>query len=331
MKSNAKENGPTCVRPFSEMRRSVSRVLSRIAISLGSRLLGTSSSNPFHLTLRREASFHRKIPRADHSSWAELFALLPAGFTLPPLSPMVRWALTPPFHPCHAVAAQSGRRRAVFFCGTFRLRHLLVDHAEPGRYPAQYPVELGLSSSREARTRHSFTRRRALPKSGYSTCVVKELCSRRLSIDGKICQAIGAFIFFARNRYYRVRSQFLQSTHHLVIEGLQSFIFHTVLTIDLPHHEFRIRINFQTRRSEEERSLQRQQEGAILRLIVRHLSQIIADLRHHRSTSIGEHCTGTRWPRIPSGGAVTMNDEFHYSCSIKPQAVSRRSSSSGER
>ena len=28
--------------------------------------------------------------------------LLPVGFTLPPLSPAVRWALTPPFHPYHA-------------------------------------------------------------------------------------------------------------------------------------------------------------------------------------------------------------------------------------
>jgi len=28
--------------------------------------------------------------------------LLPVGFTLPPLSPAARWALTPPFHPYHA-------------------------------------------------------------------------------------------------------------------------------------------------------------------------------------------------------------------------------------
>lgn len=29
--------------------------------------------------------------------------LLPVGFTLPPLSPAARWALTPPFHPYHAM------------------------------------------------------------------------------------------------------------------------------------------------------------------------------------------------------------------------------------
>jgi len=28
-------------------------------------------------------------------------ALLPLGFTLPPLLPAARWALTSPFHPCH--------------------------------------------------------------------------------------------------------------------------------------------------------------------------------------------------------------------------------------
>jgi len=33
--------------------------------------------------------------------------LLPAGLAVPPPSPGARWALTPPFHPCLALARQA--------------------------------------------------------------------------------------------------------------------------------------------------------------------------------------------------------------------------------
>jgi hypothetical protein len=50
--------------------------------------------------------------------------LLPVGFTVPPLLPEARWALTPPFHP---YPARAGR---FAFCGTF------PEVALAGRYPA---------------------------------------------------------------------------------------------------------------------------------------------------------------------------------------------------
>ena len=51
-------------------------------------------------------------PRCPYS------VLLPVGFTMPPLLPAARWALTPPFHPYPTpdIAIRSGR---FAFCGTF--------------------------------------------------------------------------------------------------------------------------------------------------------------------------------------------------------------------
>jgi len=43
--------------------------------------------------------------------------LLHMGFTMPPPSPVERWALTPPFHPCRA--GRACRRRSTLCC-TFR-------------------------------------------------------------------------------------------------------------------------------------------------------------------------------------------------------------------
>ncbi len=54
---------------------------------------------------RRLSPAPRVIPIRSCSRWAAgagALALLPVGFTLPPLSPAARWALTPPFHPYHA-------------------------------------------------------------------------------------------------------------------------------------------------------------------------------------------------------------------------------------
>ena len=61
--------------------------------------------------------------------------LLPVGFAMPPLLPVARWALTPPFHPCPAIPCvryEPYRRTAgrFAFCGTF------PGVAPAGRYPA---------------------------------------------------------------------------------------------------------------------------------------------------------------------------------------------------
>src|SRR5260370_10897129 len=60
-------------------------------------------------------------------------ALHHAGFSVPPVSPPERWALTPPFHPCQTLRALRRRpagfparchraalRRRSILCGTFR-------------------------------------------------------------------------------------------------------------------------------------------------------------------------------------------------------------------
>ena len=68
--------------------------------------------------------------------WFPYLVLLQAGFTLPPMLPSARCALTAPFHPCrHQLVL--GR---YVFCGTFRRL------APPRRYLAPCPVEPGLSS-----------------------------------------------------------------------------------------------------------------------------------------------------------------------------------------
>lgn len=71
-------------------------------------------------------------------------ALLPMGFTLPLALPRARWALTPPFHPCHRACLGVQARRRFVFCGT------LLGVSVTGRYPASCSSELGLSSRRPA-------------------------------------------------------------------------------------------------------------------------------------------------------------------------------------
>ena len=64
--------------------------------------------------------------------------LLRVGFTLPPLLPVARCALTAPFHPC--LFPRTNHRRSIL-CGTFRRL------SPPRRYLALYPLEPGLSSA----------------------------------------------------------------------------------------------------------------------------------------------------------------------------------------
>jgi len=105
----------------------------RTIIHLGAPLPTSSSDLPGDssgpLSRRR-----LEVSRATPPPYA---VLLRMGFTLPPPLPGVRWALTPPFHPCPPTARRSGR---FVFCGT------LLGVTPTGRYPASCPAKLGLSS-----------------------------------------------------------------------------------------------------------------------------------------------------------------------------------------
>lgn len=58
--------------------------------------------------------------------------LLPTGLAVPPPLPGARWALAPPFHPCHGEPWRS------VLCGAFPRHGATVSHGTPpaGRYPA---------------------------------------------------------------------------------------------------------------------------------------------------------------------------------------------------
>jgi len=108
--------------------RPVSRVLSRTVIHLGCTSPCTSSDLPGNPCGPHVAARNRSFP---------YLVLLRVGFTLPPMLPPARCALTAPFHPYRP--ATSGLRRYIF-CGTFRRL------TPPRRYLAPCPAEPGLSS-----------------------------------------------------------------------------------------------------------------------------------------------------------------------------------------
>ena len=134
--------------------RPVSRVLSGAAIHLRHTSPCACSDLP------GSGAGHASSPIGNMLPY---LVLLRVGFTLPPVSPPTRCALTAPFHPypvalrhsprhcavsCRASCA--GSRRSVF-CGTFR------GLAPPRRYLAPCPAEPGLSSTsrRDAATARS--------------------------------------------------------------------------------------------------------------------------------------------------------------------------------
>ncbi len=87
------------------MGRSISRVLSRVTISLGARSPALSCSLPagcraarIRETARSTAQ-DRGAKRAASEQPACCLALLRTRFTMPSPLPEKRWALTPPFHP----------------------------------------------------------------------------------------------------------------------------------------------------------------------------------------------------------------------------------------
>ena len=158
--------------------RPVSRVLSRAVIHL-------RRTSPYACSdLPGSGAGHASSPTGDALPY---LVLLRVGFTLPPVLPPARCALTAPFHPYPASSRThttllrghiprllhghiprccagtyraycAGTRRSVF-CGTFR------GLAPPRRYLAPCPSEPGLSSAskfeaataRSAPARHSVT------------------------------------------------------------------------------------------------------------------------------------------------------------------------------
>ena len=117
--------------------RPISRVLSRATIHLGQMSPFASSNLPESRTGRARPSF---------DSLDSYLVLLRVGFSLPRLLPVVRCALTAPFHPyltwfsvCETYLANRACRRYIF-CGTFRRL------TPPRRYLAPCPMEPGLSS-----------------------------------------------------------------------------------------------------------------------------------------------------------------------------------------
>lgn len=110
----------------------------RMIIPLGVQSPERSSSLP--------AARHPKMPFRDGPSLTAYLALLRLGFTVPPLLPVARWALTPPFHPYRI----DGLMWRSLFCGT--VRHAPLTQSAPRRYLAICPMEPGLSSKSIAST-----------------------------------------------------------------------------------------------------------------------------------------------------------------------------------
>jgi hypothetical protein len=78
-------------------------------------------------------SFSRTLAHRAGPALPSYLALHHAGFSVPPVSPPERWALTPPFHPCQTLRAfrrrpagfparchRAALRRRSILCGTFR-------------------------------------------------------------------------------------------------------------------------------------------------------------------------------------------------------------------
>ncbi len=108
----------------------VSRILCGAQFAKRTACHGDHSSSPGIATGIQQPTrgFYRAGPALP-----SYLALHHAGFSLPPVSPPERWALTPPFHPCQTLRAfrrrlagfparchRAALRRRSILCGTFR-------------------------------------------------------------------------------------------------------------------------------------------------------------------------------------------------------------------
>ena len=117
--------------------------------------------------LQRPTREHARAARRGRGRTFPYLVLLRVGFTLPPMLPSARCALTAPFHPYRSA---EGRFRRSIFCGTFR------GLAPPRRYLAPCPMEPGLSSPPTALGGEGATAR-PTPKRGNIT--LSEATSKR--------------------------------------------------------------------------------------------------------------------------------------------------------
>jgi hypothetical protein len=104
----------------------------------------------------REAVDLRKRSQRAGPALPSYLALHHAGFSVPPMLPPERWALTPPFHPCQTERAFRRRPagfparchrallgRRYILCGTFReQRHRLACATAPLALPGALPFTL---------------------------------------------------------------------------------------------------------------------------------------------------------------------------------------------
>ena len=103
---------------------------------------------------RERACFRERSQRAGPALPSYL-ALHHAGFSVPPMLPPERWALTPPFHPCQTERAfrrrlagfparchRASLGRRYILCGTFRepWHKLKFVPLHPWRYQARCPI-----------------------------------------------------------------------------------------------------------------------------------------------------------------------------------------------
>ncbi len=82
-------------------------------------------------SLSAKASLAAVSADADRPARGPYSALLPVGLAVPPLLPAARWALTPPFHPCHELP-EANLRSVMAVCFLWRFPSGFPARALPG-------------------------------------------------------------------------------------------------------------------------------------------------------------------------------------------------------
>ena len=135
-------DGPGCqaaCKPGSVLRANARAM----AIHLGRRLPDASCGPPGRQAGGGPAPTRMTVPRPVLPS---LLTLLPVGLAMPLPSPAVRWALTPPFHPC----PQAGGLFSVALSLRFRRKRGIPRRALPGTVPPRSPDFPHAASQRAA-------------------------------------------------------------------------------------------------------------------------------------------------------------------------------------